>query len=207
MKKNILVTSIFISLVLNCLAQEQLAEYYAMKYFPYSPYGITTKQLENYLKNDPDFVIDTTQQPKHILFRFSSTKVPTTVSGAESLSVFLSKTKLIRNKDTFPMLSYEVLYFFPDLMQLEEIKRQINTIKSDFRKKYHHCIEIWTKQTKPKSKILVVRNQQYSTGDVSVAEGFLKNKPQKYYLSISILLIPQEMISSSAGVFTNLFYK
>lgn len=36
MKKNNLTTSLFISLVLNCLAQEQPAEYYIMKYFPYS---------------------------------------------------------------------------------------------------------------------------------------------------------------------------
>ena len=195
MKKNILVTSIFISLFLNCLAQEQPAEYYAMKYFPYSPYGVTTEQLESFYKNDSSFIRDSSIQIPHILFQFKSNSITNLITGSNRLSVYFGKAKLLRGVDTFQILSYDIMYFFSKSLTLEEIKEQVNLIKKDFKKRYPFSIETVSKhEAKPKTRILIVKNKQFSTGDVTISDGHLKDDPLQYFLNFSVILLPENLI-------------
>lgn len=193
MKKHIFLCLYFLIVCLRTIAQEQPAEYYGMKYFPYSPYGVSIEQLENYYKDDPDFIRDSSISLPHLIFRYTSKKVPPSVTGADSLSVFFTKSKLIRNSDTVPILTYNIIYFFPITMTQKEIKHHVNSVRFDFRKKYVHSFETTGKsEVKPKPRILIVKNSQFSTGDITVSDGVIINNPAQYYLQLSVILLPED---------------
>jgi hypothetical protein len=197
MKKSIILFLLVLSSFLCAAAQEQPAEYYAMKYFPYSPYGVSIEQLEAYFKKDSAFTRDNSVQLPHIVFRYTSKSIPSAITGADSLCVFFTKSKLIKGIDTLPILTYDIIFFFPKAMSKQEIKKHVGLVRLDFRKKYVYSFEMTGKMdVKPKPRIFIIQNSKYSTGDITIIDGVLKSDPTQYFLNLSVTLLPEDEVEN-----------